>query len=362
MMEIDVDLDLGIREEELLPATLPAEMRGSGRDDARLLVTDPRGGVSVHRCFRDLARFLQPGDVLVLNDSATLPASIPARRVKDGTAIRLHLTPKSQRGVYHAEPRSADGRSPLSGGLRRGEVLAVEGGRVRVGRRDGKGARLWPLSPEDGLDLAFVMARSGRPIQYAYVRQELPLEAYQTAYAGVAGSSEMPSAGRAFTREMLADLAGRGVEIRMLTLHTSLSSHEVEGSLSDHILFPEPYVIPTATAKAIGRAMDEGRQIIAVGTTVVRALASAASAPSGRPRAGRGVARVMVIPGRRPASITGLLTGLHTPRSSHLALLEAFVEPENLRRAYRLAIEEGYRWHEFGDLQLILPRAFSQSV
>jgi len=349
-----VDLDLGIRDAELLAATLPPERRGVGRDGVKLLLTNSLTGAVRHEAFRNLPDHLKPGDLLVLNDSGTLPASVPVRRERTGELIRLHLAPKSRRGTYLAEPRTSDGRHPLPDVLRQGEILSVDAGRICVGRRYDVRTRLWSLKPETGLDLGRVMTCSGDPIQYPYVAEDLPLEDYQTVYAGPRGSSEMPSAGRAFTRELLDDLARGGVEVVTVTLHTSLSSHEVEGDLKDHVLLPEPYWLPDETARAIRGAMKGGRRVIACGTTVVRALASA-EGPDGRPRPGHATARAMVAPGNRPSCLAGLLTGLHTPRSSHLALLEAFISPEHLRSAYRAAIEARYLWHEFGDLQLILP-------
>lgn len=351
------DLSLGIPEEMLLPATEPAEERGSGRDDVRLLVQDRDSGIHIHGRFPQLGRFLQAGDLLVLNRSGTLPASLPAR-LPDGSALRLHVAGRIAQGIYRVEARSADGLAPLDRVPPRGTqfLLTLPDGEslsLDVQSRADAASRQVVVRTAARRSLQPWMRRIGDPIRYAYVPRPWPLSAYQTAFAGPAGSSEMPSAGRPFTLSMLHALRRSGIGIAYLTLHCGLSSEEVRGSLDQHFLPAEPYHLPGETVRAIMRTRRAGGRVVAVGTTVVRALQSACA--DGDPRSGRGSATAVVRPGVRPCAVDGLLTGMHTPRSSHLALLEAFLPAPALRAAYLDAIAHGYLWHEFGDLHLILP-------
>lgn len=354
-----LDLDLGIREEWLQPATEPAEVRGAGRDDVRLLVQDRSTGAFAHRRFEDLAAQLRPGDLLVVNRSGTLPASLPARTA-GAAALRLHVAQRLGRGVYRVEVRTADGLHPSQDIPAAGERLLLwdaKGGTLglRVLGQAHPASRQLLVRTAGRRSLYPWMLRAGRPIRYGYVVREWPLSAYQTIFAGPLGSAEMPSAARPFTPATLRTLRERGVGIAFLTLHCGLSSEEVDGPLAAHYLPAEPYVLPAATVRAIERARERGGRVIAVGTTVVRTLQSACA--EGAPRPGRGLAGAVLHPGVHTCAVDGLLTGLHAPRTSHLGLLEAFLPAHALREAYLDAIREGYLWHEFGDMHLILPGA-----
>ena len=356
---LEPDLGLGIAPERLRPAEEPAEVRGDGRDDVRLLLQDTLSGRFAHRHFRDLAAILAPGDLLVVNRSATLPASLPATD-QGGHALRLHVAQRLGPGLYLAEGRSADGLLPA-------ERVPDVGERVYLGRADGEtlvlrvagrpalSSRQFVVRTRGRRSLRSWQVAVGEPIRYAYVPRPWPIEFYQTIFAGPPGSSEMPSAARPFTARTLEALRHRGIGIAHLTLHCGLTSEEVEGSLEDHFLPPEPYQLPPATVRAIEEARARGGRIVAVGTTVVRAIVSATIA--GRLRPGRGEARAVVRPGIGLPFIDGLLTGMHAPRSSHLALLETFIPAPELALAYEDAIAQGYRWHEFGDVHILLPGA-----
>jgi S-adenosylmethionine:tRNA ribosyltransferase-isomerase len=193
------------------------------------------------------------------------------------------------------------------------------------------------------------ISRHARPIRYGYVERDFPLEAYQTVYATEPGSAEMPSAGRALTPELLVRLAARGVHVAPLVLHTGVSSLE-----QHEPPYPERFRVPEETARLVNAVRSWGGRVIAVGTTVVRALESVASA-EGTARPGEGWTNLVVSPERGVRVVDGLLTGWHEPRSSHLQMLEAIAGRELIESSYRAALAEGYLWHEFGDLELILP-------
>ena len=334
-----------------LQATIPPEARGLSRDGVRLMVSTPAG--HDHACFRDLPRFLRPGDLLVVNQSATLPASLPA--AAQGSTFIVNLSTNYGRGLWLAEPRWSTARpGPLP--LRPGDQISVAGLPVRVVAPYPGLPRLWFLYSEADLDTA--MSRAGKPIRYGYVTTDYPLSYYQTVFAAVPGSAEMPSAGRPFTQRVLDALQACGIQTAAITLHTGVSSLEVEAeNVEAQTLYGEPFQVPAATAQAINTAHSEGRRVIAIGTTVVRALESAWD---GNPlcrevRPMTGFTRVYIHPGRGIHVVDGLLTGLHDPLVSHLAMLYALAGEDMIRDAYRAAIAEGYLWHEFGDSHLILP-------
>jgi S-adenosylmethionine:tRNA ribosyltransferase-isomerase len=334
-----------------LEAREPPEERGVARDGVRLLVTvGPRTG---HRSFTDLPKLLRPGDLLVVNESATVPASLPARGPPG--PFLLNLSTHYGGGTWLAEPRWGVGRpGPLP--IDPGTELDAAGVRVRaIGPFPGID-RLWFVHAED--DLAAAIRAHGSPIQYGYVARPYPLETYQTIFARVPGSSEMPSAARPFTGRVVAALAARGVRIARIVLHAGVSSLESEpdgGSVPP--VYPEPFEVPAATAEAVERTRCEGGRVVAVGTTVLRALETAWDGE--RVRALRGFTRVVLGPERPLRSVDGLLTGLHDPRTSHLALLFGFAGEARVRTAYAEAVREGYLWHEFGDSHLVWARPAS---
>lgn len=188
------------------------------------------------------------------------------------------------------------------------------------------------------------LARHGRPIRYDYTDRDWPLSTYQNAYATEPGSAEMPSAGRPLTGSVLAALAGRGVLVAPITLHTGVASAEV-----DEPPYPEWYSVPGTTTGLIGHVRAAGGRVVAVGTTVVRALESALDGPQS------GWTDLVIGPERPVRSVDGLLTGLHEPRASHLRMLSAVTGLPALRAAYDAALRGRYRWHEFGDVHLLLP-------
>jgi S-adenosylmethionine:tRNA ribosyltransferase-isomerase len=342
-----------------LEAHEPPEARGLARDEVRLLVSRKGDDSITHATFRDVPAFLEAGDVLVINTSGTLPASLPATRAS-GEPLRLHLSTHLPGDVWVVEPRALEGHTtkPLRENVA-GEALELPGGaRVlllapyamdRQLIADPSHARLWLAILELPEGLLTYLERFGKPIRYGYVPNEYPLSFYQTVYATEQGSAEMPSAGRAFRPEIITRLTANGVVVAPLLLHTGVAS------LEDHEPpYEEFYRVPAHTARVVTEARAEGRRVIAVGTTVVRALETITDA-RGVSHAGEGWTRVVVTPERGARAVNGILTGWHEPKASHLSMLEAIAGKAHLDVAYRAALEARYLWHEFGDLHLILP-------
>jgi S-adenosylmethionine:tRNA ribosyltransferase-isomerase len=338
---------------ETLPArreaTEPPEARGLRRDEVRLLVASRSDPSLRHTRFSRLPELLAPGDLVVVNTSATIPAALPARRA-DGTSLELHLStpaPGGPEGRWLVELRERGERSRQG---RDGERLELRGGgRAVLLSRSVARSRLWLADLELPAPLEEYLAAHGRPIRYRYVDRDWPLHAYQTAFATEAGSAEMPSAGRPFTAELVTALVARGVQVAPLVLHTGVSSLE-----AGEPPYAERYRVPAATARLVNATREWGRRVIAVGTTVVRALETVA-ASDGTVEPGEGWTTLFVTPDRGVRAVDGLLTGWHEPEASHLLLLEAIAGEELLERSYRAALEHGYLWHEFGDAHLILP-------
>ena len=332
-----------------LEAHEPPEARGGvGRDDVRLLVSSRADGGIVHGHFRDLPRFLAPGDLVVINTSATLPAAVPATRA-DGTRLELRLsTPARNQDperFWLVELRLGD--APF-GGVTVDEEFELPGGGTARILAPYAGVRLWLARLDLPLPLEAYLAEHGQPIRYDYVPQRWPLSAYQNVYANEPGSAEMPSAGRPFTAELITELVARGVLVAPITLHTGVSSPE-----RHERPYPERYRVPEHTARLVNAVHEWGGRVIATGTTVVRALETVAG-PDGAVGAGEGWTDLVVTPERGLRTVDGLLSGFHEPDASHLDLLSAAAGPELLARSYEAAIEHGYRWHEFGDSHLIL--------
>ena len=332
---------LGFHLPSELEAHEPPEARGVSRDGVRLLVSYLGTDRLVHAGFTDFPDLLRPGDLVVVNTSATLPAALAAKRA-DGSEIALHLSTQLPADLVVVEFRKAV--------VLAGETFALPAGGTVVALAPYPGSsRLWVARLTLPVPLLTYLATWGRPIAYPYVRGEWPIDMYQTIYATVPGSAEMPSAGRAFTSEILDRLSARGIYFASVVLHAGVASLE-----HDEPPYEERFEVPHEAAAAITRARKHGGRVIAVGTTVVRALESAADA-SGRPIASRGWTDLVVTPERNLRIVDGLLTGFHEPKATHLAMLAAIAGRAHLERAYHAALEAGYLWHEFGDLHLILP-------
>jgi S-adenosylmethionine:tRNA ribosyltransferase-isomerase len=329
-----------------LEAREPPEARAAGRADVALLVSRRHDGSLVHARFRELPRILGPGDLLVVNTSATLPAALPARLGR--RALELHLSTPVGDGSWTVELRTADllplRRPPLGSRIDLPEGAHAELVAAYLGSHRLSVARLTL-----GVSVERYLARHGRPIRYRYLDGEWPIGAYQTVFALEPGSAEMPSAARPFTAEIVTELVARGVLVAPVTLHTGVSSLE----RGEHP-YPERYRVPAATARLVNATREWGGRVIAVGTTVVRALETVA-APDGTIATAEGWTNHVVTPRDGLRAIDGLLTGWHDPESSHLELLKAAMGSELVERSYRAALAQGYLFHEFGDTHLILP-------
>jgi len=336
-----------------LEAHEPPEARGLPRDGVRLLAARRSSGEISQHTFSDLPELLDPGDVLVINVSATIPAAVPARRRggRHAGRVRVHFAtraPHLEDDWRVVEIRSADGSRPTR--LAVGERLELRGGaQLELVAPYASGQRLMLARSCCELLVDEYLERHGEPIRYGHVTRPWPLEAYQNVYAISPGSAEMPSAGRPFTRELISRLIGHQVVIAPITLHAGVSSPE-----SHEPPFPEWFEVPERTAKLIRAARCEGRKVIAVGTTAVRALESAAAADDCA-CARSGWTGLVVTPECGVRTVDGMITGWHEPEASHLQMLEAVAGSELLARSYDAALRNGYLWHEFGDSHLILP-------
>ncbi len=329
-----------------LEAHEPPEVRGEGRDDVAMLVATRHDLAVVHARFRDLPRVLSAGDLLVVNVSATLAAALEARLGE--RPLQLWLSTPAPDGTWLVELRTGDRRPyprpPIGARL---ELPA--GAHAELLARFAGSERLSVARVECDAPLEDYLRRHGQPIRYGYVPEPWPLDAYQTVFALEPGSAEMPSAGRPFTAALVTELVARGVLVAPVTLHTGVSSFE-----HGEPPFPERYHVAAATARLVNAVRGWNGRVIAVGTTVVRALESVV-AVDGTVSEGQGWTNLVVTPERGPRAIDGLLTGLHESESSHLELLEATAGRALLERSYAAALAHGYLWHEFGDLHLILP-------
>jgi S-adenosylmethionine:tRNA ribosyltransferase-isomerase len=332
-------------------ATEPPESRGLTRDQVRMLVARP-GGVT-HTDFRAIADQLEPGDLVVVNTSATVNAELDvdgaagpailhvATPLDDGTwIVELRTAPDGARAVLDAPAGSTVG---LPGG---GQLRLLQPYPDSASSPTGHGSRLWRASAEG---LPDVLARYGRPIAYGYLSRRWPLADYQTIFGRHPGSAEMPSAGRPFSGTVLAALAARGVRVAPITLHTGVSSQEAgEGPQA------ERFTVPATTARLVNATRADGGRVVAVGTTVTRAVESAAG-PDRQVVARSGWTDLVLGPHHPVRVINGLITGWHDPEASHLLLVEAIAGPRLTQQAYDAALAHRYRWHEFGDSCLFLP-------
>jgi len=332
-----------------LEAHEPPEARGLSRDEVRLLVGRQPDDVSHHR-FTDLPDLLSPGDVLVVNTSATMAGAVDTA----DRSLVVHFSTRQPDGRWVVELRSpaATATLPYFGG-RPGQVLTLVGG-VTVTLRAAYSDRLWIADVSVDSVPRYLRAH-GRPIRYSYVERDWPLRAYRSVFAvsGSAdreGSAEMPSASRPFTEALVTRLASRGVVIAPVTLHTGVASPEAHEKP-----YPERFEVPATSARLVTQARAAGGRVIAVGTTAVRALESSAR-PDGSLQAAGGWTDLVITPDRGVRAVDGLLTGFHEPRASHLLMLAAIAGNELLTRCYEEAVAQRYLWHEFGDLNLLFSR------
>lgn len=329
-----------------LPDGLIAQTPAENRDRSRLLVLDRRTGGLAHRIFSDIETVLTPGDLLVLNDTKVFPCRIPAQKPAGGRA-EIFLLEEQGVNLWSALVR---------GGIAAGKSAIVAPGiDVEVIAEAGQGIKLVKFTGVR--DIRERLAELGRTPLPPYIKREAvasDLERYQTVYARREGAVAAPTAGLHFTRQLLQRIRERGIETAMVTLHVGPGTFQPVRTeiVAEHRMHPESYVIPPDAADRIARAKSEGRRVIAVGTTSVRALETAAGA-GGAVQAGSGTSTLFITPGYRFSVIDGMITNFHLPKSTLLILAAAFAGRENILSAYREAVKSGYRFYSYGDAMFI---------
>lgn len=337
-----------------LNADKPPELRGINRDRVKLLVIDRKAGTTYHSKFNHLPDFLKKGDLLIFNSSKTLPASLTTINGNKTGKLEVRLAehlPDDSWMVLILKKRG----SPTFSNLKAGLIIGFDSGLTAfLEKRDTLNPRLWKVKfSASGAELINMFYQIGQPIHYGYISAPLPLEYYLTIFSRDPGSSEMPSAGRAFTWKMLFDLKNMEIDTASITLHTGLSSYMDEDRNPYHQVGEEEYFISESTAAKIENAKSNNGRVVAVGTTVVRALESSAF-NSGFVIPGHSYTNLRITEDHTLKIADGLITGFHEPEASHLDLISAFLGYEQIKRAYEEAISLKYLWHEFGDLCLIL--------
>ena len=330
-----------------LPPDLIAQHPIEPRDHARLLVVRRADGSLEHRRFFDLPDLLRPGDLLIANDSRVIPARLHTRK-STGGAVELLLLRRNEAGWWLALARP-------SRRLRAGMVLSVEGGgrtyEIELGARRDDG--LFEVRLEDE---ALIAACGEAPLP-PYIHEPLgDPERYQTVYAREEGSAAAPTAGLHFTPDLMERLAARGMELAYVTLHVGLDTFRpVEADdPREHRIHTEYAVLPPETARAIARARERGGRVVAVGTTSVRTLESAARGRDGAIEAYRGDTGLMILPGHEFHAVDAMITNFHLPRSTLLMLVSAFAGKDLIDAAYAEAVRQRYRFYSFGDATLLL--------
>lgn len=338
---------------EKLTQPAPTEDRGIARDAVKLLVSKLETDHIFHTTFNQIDRFLRPGDVLVVNTSATIPGALDIV-LPTGRAGRIHLSNQLDDHIWRGELREIVKGIPKRYFLGQiGDELPLPGsGKATLldlhygSTTNLKHLQMWEIRLELPQSPLRYLSRFGKPIRYD--KRQFPIEYFQTVFSSEPGSAEMPSAGRAFTHPLITQLLMKGIQFAPITLHTGVSSLE-----SDEIPYPEYFRIPPVTSSLVNTARQQGRRIIGVGTTAVRAVESAVN-KQGKVGPMEGWTEHYITPENGIKVINGLLTGFHEPTASHLHMLEALAGRHHLEVAYRAALEKEYLWHEFGDLHLMV--------
>ena len=342
-----------------LEASAPPEARGLRRDQVRLMVSSYSTDQVRHTRFYQLDKYLDEGDLVVINTSRTRNAALLASRA-DGTVLELHLSTHFDDGLWTIELRAMDelGKTKHFEDAQEGEILTLPGGVSAILQgpyisdctEEAKPSEtLWLAKLDVPQDVDEYLTRYGFPIRYNYVKDKWPLSFYQTVYATETGSAEMPSAGRPFTARLMKRLKTKGINIAPLILHTGVSNIETHEPP-----YKEFYRVTPETARRVNEARAAGRRIVAVGTTAIRALETVTNG-DGKAHAGEGWTCLVITPQRGLRVVNALITGMHEPEASHLAILEALAGKAHIKLAYEEALRKGYLWHEFGDLHLIVP-------
>ena len=348
MLVSDFDFDL--------PSGQIAQAPTDDRESARLMLVDRAAGVCVDRQVADLPDLLEPHDLLVINETRVFPARLLGHRVPTGGAVEcLLLTPLDDGrwdALMHPGQKLRVGARVLfehEGRRLHGEVLE----RGVYGRRT---IRLWVEGEGSVDDLVDLLGHVPLPPYIRRSDRPVDRERYQTVYASVRGSVAAPTAGLHLTDALLRRCAKRGVDVARITLHVGYGTFKPirVTRVEDHSVDPESYDVPPQTAAAVNRAQDDGRRVVAVGTTTTRALETAVRVGGGRLRAGPGISDLFLYPGIPFQAVGALLTNFHLPRSSLLMLVSALGGRERVLGAYAQAVQRGYRFYSYGDAMLLL--------
>lgn len=332
-----------------LPQELIAQTPAEPRDSSRLMVVSRQTGEISHRHFTDILDYLNPGDVLVLNNSRVLPARLFGQRTDTGAQVELLLLEQKSGRCWETlvKPgkRAREGAEILfGGGLLKGKILTVQP----------DGNRIIEFSCEGDIDK--ILDEIGQTPLPPYITQKLEdKERYQTVYAKPLGSAAAPTAGLHFTQRLLSAAREKGVELAELTLHVGLGTFRPVKAeeITDHKMHTERYFLPKEAAEKINAAKAAGKRVIAVGTTSCRTLESVAAQEGGIRECG-GSTDIFIYPGYQFRCIDGLITNFHLPESTLIMLVCAFCGYDNTMRAYRTAVAERYRFFSFGDAMLIV--------
>jgi S-adenosylmethionine:tRNA ribosyltransferase-isomerase len=334
-----------------LPEALVAQEPVTPRDASRLLVL-PREGPAEHRRFAELEELLAPGDLLVFNDTKVIPARLVGRK-ESGGKVELLLCEPLEGGLGARWRALGQASKPI----RAGSVVTFDGLTARIEAIEGEGFYVVRLDRE-GAALEAALSRAGRTPLPPYIHREpdpRDRERYQTIWAREPGSAAAPTAGLHFTESLLARLAARGIGRTAVTLHVGPGTFlPVRGeSLEGHRMHPERYEVPPAAAREIAACRARGGRVVAVGTTTVRTLESAAE--GGRVSPGTGRTALFIRPGHRFAAVDAMITNFHLPRSTLLVLVCAFGGTDRVLAAYREAVQRRYRFFSYGDAMLLVP-------
>jgi len=338
-----------------LECAKPAEERGILRDEVRLMVSHRANDSIAHTTFSEIDNYLQVGDVLVVNTSGTMKAALSTRLPNDEEG-RIHLSTPLENNEYLVEVRQVvDNNTKRFYGLQVGDKLPIPlSSNVEIitphftQNEDGEHLQLWKVHVDIPIPLEEYLSLYGEAIKYSNINKKYPHHYYQTYFANEMGSAEMPSAGRAFTSRLVSQLLSKGIQFAPILLHTGISSLE-----ANEKPYPEYFKVSESTASLINLARAEGRRIIAVGTTAIRAIESAVD-KEGWTQAQEGMTNLFITTKSGLKVIDGMLTGMHEPKASHLLMMQALADVGHLSKCYEAAIAEQYQWHEFGDLHLIL--------
>ncbi len=330
-----------------LPESLIAQQPCSVRDQSRLMVVNRASGRIEHHVFSDIGNYLVPGDLLVLNNTRVIPCRLPARKQGGGKA-EIFLVLERDVNVWDAL---------VKGGVAIGKRVVLEAGidvEVLSDNNDGT----WTVRFHGVDDIRQVLPRVGKTPLPPYIKREpsdTDNERYQTVYAAHDGAVAAPTAGLHFTPELLERLAAKGIETAFVTLHVGPGTFQPVRSevITEHRMLPERYEISDDAAAAINRARAESRRVIAVGTTSVRTIETAAKTGSGV-IPGQGSSELFIYPGYQFKAVDAMVTNFHLPKSTLLMLVAAFAGRERMLNAYQVAVREQYRFYSYGDAMVIL--------